>query len=223
MIKPFFVILLTDPTNDGLVDTLAEIPIDVVTTRTYRFGAEVTSFPVEGGEEIGDHVRLEPNELDVEGMVSNAPLDAAGESTSPLGLRGDANAERRPGMPVRIQSAYDLLTSAYRNRQPLTIVTEYQIFDDMIITSLEIPRARDTGIALNFSLSLKHISVVYTESATLPPMDVARLKRKPRGKKTETTRQQKLRYQLQVKVEKGTMTKADADAAMAAAAAGKKP
>ena len=66
----------------------------------------------------------------------------------------------------------------WQKRLPLTVVTEYLVYDDMVLESFEVPKSRDQGGGLWFSASLVKIVTVRTLTATLPPEVVARLKRK---------------------------------------------
>jgi hypothetical protein len=169
---PLISLLVTEPLYDGTEDVVTEIPLDARVSSTYRFSSEITEFPVESGATITDHVHLRPDEITLEGVVSDTPVN---ELPTYLGLRGDG--EGQTSGP-RTQSAFDALFVCWRDRLPLTVVTRYMIFDDMLIESFEVPRRPDDGEALWFSCNLKKIVTVETLTAALPPEVVARLKRR---------------------------------------------
>jgi len=169
---PLISLLVTEPLYDGTQDTITEIPLDARVGSTYRFSAEITQYPVESGATITDHVHLRPDEIQLEGMVSDTPVN---ELPTYLALRGDRQSQ---SAGLRSQSAFDALFTVWRDRLPLTVVTEYMVFDDMMIESLEIPRAPDRGEAIWFQLTLRKVVTVETLTATLPPEVVARLKRR---------------------------------------------
>lgn len=194
MSTPLISLLVTEPLFDGTQDTITEIPLDARVSSTYRFASEITEYPVESGATVTDHVHQRPTEITIEGMVSDSPVN---ELPTYLGLRGDN--ETRPAA-LRSQSAFDTLFLVQKNAIPLTVVTEYMTFDDMIIESLEIPKSPDRGEAIWFSLTLKKITTVDTLTAALPPEVVARIKR--RRKKT------KAKAKGNVKVEKYSSQKA---------------
>lgn len=177
---PLISLLVTEPIYDGTQDVVAEIPLDARVGSTYRFSSTVTQYPVESGSTVTDHVHHNPDEISLEGMVSDTPIN---ELPTTLGLRGDLQYQQAG---TRRQSAFDALFTVWRDKIPLTVVTEYMIYDDMIVESLEIPKSPDRGEAIWFSLTLRKINTVETLTATLPPEVVARLKR--RRKKTTAQR-----------------------------------
>lgn len=180
MTVPLISLLVTEPLYDGTQDVITEIPLDARVGSTYRFQSEVTEFPIESGATITDHVHLRPDEIQVEGIVSDTPVN---ELPTYLGLRGDEEVQTAG---LRSQTAFDALFICWRDRIPLTVVTEYLIYDDMIVESFEIPKGPDRGEAIWFSMTLRKIVTVETLTAALPPEVVARLKR--RRKKTQAKR-----------------------------------
>jgi hypothetical protein len=169
---PLISLLVAEPLYDGTQDVITEIPLDARVGSTYRFSSEITQYPVESGATITDHVHLRPDEISLEGMVSDTPVN---ELPTYLGLRGDRET-RVSGS--RSQGAFDALFVAWRDRLPLTVIAEYMIFDDMIVESFEIPKAPDRGEAIWFSMRLRKVVTVETLTAALPPEVVARLKRR---------------------------------------------
>lgn len=169
---PLISLLVTEPIYDGTQDVITEIPLDARVESTYRFSAEITQFPVESGATITDHAHLRPDEITLQGMVSDTPVN---ELPTYLALRGDKE-YRAAGL--RSQNAFDALFVVWRDRLPLTVVTEYMVFDDMLIESFEVPRRPDQGEAIWFSATLRKVVTVETLTAALPPEVVARLKRR---------------------------------------------
>jgi hypothetical protein len=180
---PLIALLVTEPIYDGTQDVVTEIPLDARVGGSYRFEAEITQFPVESGAQITDHVHLRPDVITLEGMVSDTPVTSI---PTYLGLRGDQEAGTASS---RSQNAYDALHQVWRERLPVTVVTEYMVFDDMIIESFEVPKGQDRGEALWFTAALKKVNTVETLVAQLPADVVARLKR--RRKKTAANRKAK--------------------------------
>lgn len=54
---------------------IADIWIDVSVREVHEIQAEVTRHPVEEGTDISDHVRLMPRTLQIEGIVTNHPIE----------------------------------------------------------------------------------------------------------------------------------------------------
>lgn len=171
---PLISLLVTEPLDDGTQDVISEIPLDARVGSTYRFSSTITQFPVESGATITDHVHRQPDEISLEGLVSDTPVN---QVPTFLALRGDR--EQAPAGTAK-QTAFDALFKVWSDRIPLTVVTEYLIFDDMIIESFEIPKSPDRGEAIWFTATLRKIATVQTLTAALPPEVVARLKRRRR-------------------------------------------
>lgn len=208
MKEPFTSLLVTEPI-EGVADIVTQIPLDVRQAETHSFSATVTEHPVEEGSLVTDHVHLQPDAISLEGFVSNTPV--ASIPASVAYLKGDTAS--RQGYS-RSADAYDVLMMVYRARTPLTVVTRYQIFEDMIIEGLEIPQSRDRGTGLWFSMKLKKITIVETLTAALPPDVVAALKR--RRKKTlaklkAKTLEAKYGKQKAKWIEQGNLSKEMAD------------
>jgi hypothetical protein len=57
---------------------IASIWIDVSIREQHNSSAEVTRHPVEEGADVSDHVRLQADQLQIEGLVSNQPIELPG-------------------------------------------------------------------------------------------------------------------------------------------------
>ena len=55
---------------------IGDIAIDCTVTETHTSTATVTEHPVESGSNITDHIRPEPVQLSVNGIITNTPIGA---------------------------------------------------------------------------------------------------------------------------------------------------
>jgi hypothetical protein len=69
---------------------IASIWIDVSLREQHNLAAEVTRHPVEDGVDITDHVREQPEQLQIEGLVTNQPIELPRSHMS--GVTADAKA-----------------------------------------------------------------------------------------------------------------------------------
>ena len=198
--KPFFSILVTDDAGE----TITEVPIDVIGTRNYKYGATVTDFPIEAGSTGTDHRKKNPDEISLEGMVSGSPLDSA-SLTQNLGLRGDGGnqAQGQGFTPIMIQTAHDMLLDLHEKGTLVEIQTEYRLHKNMSLTELSIARSKTTGLALDFTATFKQEKIVTTAASALPASVVKSLKQK--STKPLTKAQQKRYVQLSTKNEGGKL------------------
>lgn len=125
--------------------------IDVVLSEDHTFESDVTEYPVESGSNITDNVRPRPIVVTMECLVSNTPIGFLA-SRHPNGEQGGG------GEPA--DDCYELLQKIRDKREPVIIRTSLRTFDNMVLKSLSIPRAKDRGDALKFTASFQQIQVV---------------------------------------------------------------
>lgn len=125
--------------------SIGGVRIDVLTSETHDFKSRVPQFPVETGVNVSDHVIQEPIAISLSCVVSDTPL-------------------LLPSLP-RIKTTYELLRLLWRLREPLTVITALNVYDNMMIENISMPRDRTTGQALNFDVQLSEI--VYARSNTI--------------------------------------------------------
>lgn len=135
------------------------IELDAVLQEEHEWNAEVTSNPVEEGSPVTDHVIEQSDKLRVSGFVSNTPVTLSG-SISQF-LTGGSSAPKT-------QDVFDLLHELLKLKQPMTVYTKYRIYDDMVMTSVNIPRSASNGEALEFTVEFVHIRKVETQLVDVP-------------------------------------------------------
>lgn len=158
--------------------TIDGFPIDVTISEEHTYESEATSYPVETGTDITDHIRPRPIVVTLEGIVSDTPLTKAAVARV---ANGDFVAGLLPLDDASDTTAFGEATSgllpsddallrliAIRDaRQPVSIETSLQIFDNMAMIGLSIPRASDNGDALRFSATFQQIRFVTNERTTI--------------------------------------------------------
>lgn len=129
---------------------------DATMSESHTYSANVTSHPVENGTDITDHVQILPFELTLSGIVTNTPIQ-------PQEFDFDqAN---------RVQNLYDELTLLFEERSFLTVVTGLQRYENMILTSIDVPRQGPGRQSIIPSLSFIQINTVdtaFVSTASIP-------------------------------------------------------
>lgn len=125
----------------GIVDFEADLTLE----ESHERIAEVTEHPIESGAVVSDHVILAPERLRLEGFVTDAPPGT-----------GDAG---------RTQGAFETLEQAWRERQPMTVVTGRKTYQNMIIVRLDMPKTRPTS--MRFQIELQAVTIVNAQDAVL--------------------------------------------------------
>lgn len=140
-------------------NALGNIEIDAVLDEAHDWQADATMNPVEDGSPVTDHIIEQPDKLKIRGFVSETPL-VASES-----VRG---AISTPWGESLTQPVFDLLRDLIKAREAVTVYTKYHIYDDMILTNLNIPRSAATGEAIEFTAEFVHIRKVATQTVDVP-------------------------------------------------------
>lgn len=123
---------------------------DAVTRRTDAKTSRVSNHPVENGFIISDHVLVENTKLSVEGIISNA---------------NNSLLNRAVGIISDQESARQFLNEVFNARKVVTLVTPEEIYDNLIITSLQFTKDKPTRQEINFSLRLEEIRTVVSKTA----------------------------------------------------------
>ncbi len=149
--------------------------IDCSVSESHTFEAEVTEFPVEQGSPVSDNVRSKPITVTITGIVSDTPIGKIADlrnsehgdqaftpttDTATAKARGD----QQSAPSIDALAALILIRD---NRQPITISTSLQIFENMVLTSLEIPRDATTGAALRFVATFQQVTLVTNQRTTV--------------------------------------------------------
>lgn len=123
--------------------------IDAEITSDHVFENDVTDHPVEVGADITDNSRARPVLLTLEGVVSDTPLGAA--------------AVERTGVTLPSADALARLTGIRNAREPISIATSLQRYDNMLMQRLSITKNADTGRALRFVAEFKQVILATNE------------------------------------------------------------
>lgn len=138
---------------------LGVLELDAALSETHTLEAEATKNPVEEGFAVTDHLQLQPRTYQVQGVVSNTPIVLAESATERYEM----------GQPGRGFSAYEELKRMRARRELVTLVTELEKYDNMLMTSLIVPRGNQ-GEVLEFQASFRELVIVRTQTVTLPKL-----------------------------------------------------
>lgn len=142
--------------------SIGGIVVDAFIQENYEFRNEVTEIPVEEGVTVTDNVVGAPDEISVTGFFSKYSSEENG-AVDELELK-----KRGMGNPMqRAKQYYNDLVNLKKKREPVTLVTGLDTFDDMIITSLSIPREVNIGSNLQFTMTLKKLPIVSSKTTAV--------------------------------------------------------
>lgn len=159
---------------------IGNLSLDATLSESHDYENEVSQFPVESGEDITDNIRITPDRITIEGLISNTPITAGATDIEDIIERNGnittAKRVSRDGTPVRVESAQDILlrisgrkiNGADETPELVTVVTGLRSYTGMAMESLVIKRNGSTGQALPFTAQLLKVQIVQTETIKLP-------------------------------------------------------
>lgn len=161
-------ILVGRSSNLAGAGNLVLLTLDADLSQEHEYKNRITSFPVENGLDITDHVRQEPDEIKIEGIVSDSP-----DPSNVVNFNGNSDAI----------TAYDALCtiagrgivsgeSSYPDEYIAPtmvdiIGTKNRIFTDMICENLTFPFTVQTGDAIHFTATFKKVRIASTSLAVI--------------------------------------------------------
>ena len=123
------------------LSTFTVLSLDVTTTEEHNHAVEWTSFPVENDIAVSDHGHLQPDEVSIEGVITDTPLLGVPEQD-------------------RSKVLWDKLVELKDLRKPMTLVTGLKVYSSMVIAELATARDASSGKAVMPRLKLQQIKIV---------------------------------------------------------------
>ena len=146
------------PSSTRRQGRIGAIALDATISETHSATSQVTTQPVEEGANISDHIINDPLEVEITGFITNSPV-----LTSSTNFRDAA------------QAAFDELFFIREQKQLVVVVTYYKVYDNMAITSINIPRTLRVGQAINFTIRMRSVNKVGRSALDLLAGDLTSL------------------------------------------------
>lgn len=144
------------------------VVFDAVVNEAHSGEVQVTDNPVERGVDVTDNIRPKPEQIILDVIVSNSPLDEA--------LDGS------PDNPKRASEAFRVLRELRDGGVLVSVVTGLRSYDSMVIQKIDVSRNAKTGQVLSAKIALRQILIA--DIATVPaPIKPSGQKKKSDGKK----------------------------------------
>jgi hypothetical protein len=125
----------------------------------------VTASPIETGESVTDHMFNEPLELTMDCIISDDdPTRFLQNAISPvLSLINQESIQEQVSART---AAYETLRDLWKNKGVIDVVTGFETFSNMAITSISIPRENEDGRSLKFTVNMIQITILPSEYAS---------------------------------------------------------
>lgn len=161
--------------------------VDATLSDSYDLTSEVTDSPVEDGIDVSDHARLKPITYQIEGEISETPLNLSASLQGLVTTAGATVGRELGGFgrtiggaaggffgarlfqdssnPAKV--ARDKLEELITKKTIFTIITKNKKLQDMILTSIKFPRAQGDARKLKFSATAKQIRIVKSQNVLI--------------------------------------------------------
>lgn len=158
---------------------VGSVELDLILDEEHSKSAQVTENPLQDGRAISDGIFLELQEGSLTGLVTNHSVKLAEERAKQLDLQDSetlmAEAENYQ-LENRAKQAWIDLKAVMDAKQPVTIVTSLEVYDNVAITNISTERNGDSGDALEIKVSFSQILTVslmeHEVTAQVQPKDM---------------------------------------------------
>lgn len=158
---------------------VGSVKLDLILDEDHSKSAQVTENPLQDGRAISDGIFLELQEGSLTGLVTNHSVKIAEERAKQLELQDSetlmAEAENYQ-LENRAKQAWLDLKAVMDAKQPVTIVTSLEVYDNVAITNISTERNGDSGDALEIKVSFRQILTVslmeHEVTAQVQPKDM---------------------------------------------------
>lgn len=158
---------------------VGSVELDLILDEDHSKSAQVTENPLQDGRAISDGIFLELQEGSLTGLVTNHSVKIAEERAKQLDLQDSetlmAEAENYQ-LENRARQAWIDLKAVMDAKQPVTIVTSLEVYDNVAITNISTERNGDSGDALEIKVSFRQILTVslmeHEVTAQVQPKDM---------------------------------------------------
>ena len=158
---------------------VGSVELDLILDDEHSKSAQVTENPLQDGRAISDGIFLELQEGSLTGLVTNHSVKLAEERAKQLDLQDSETlmAEAKNyQLENRAKQAWIDLKAVMDAKQPVTIVTSLEVYDNVAITNISTERNGDSGDALEIKVSFRQILTVslleHEVTAQVQPKDM---------------------------------------------------
>jgi len=144
----------------------AGLNIDVTSKEMHSKTNTITTHSIEKGSDITDNIKVNPDELTLECVISDDRFQLA-TMLSGISKSLRPNIINTAAMGDFLQpfskTVYDYLTELRNEKKLLIVDTSYELYEDMVIESFTTPK--DSNEAIFFTLKLVKIKFAYSSTS----------------------------------------------------------
>lgn len=129
------------------------LEFDALIGEDKTLSADVPSYSVESGYEVSDNIRIKPKEITLTLYVTNTPVTWR---------------QRHGTYPGRVTEVVYELERIFWSRELVTVTTATDIYSNMAITQLKVPKDTTNYSSREIQVSLKEVNTVSSALTSIP-------------------------------------------------------
>lgn len=161
---------MSNESSASYIQEYSALSFDSVPQIGVKRKADVSSYAIESGSEVSDHIQIKNDTITVSGWITESPLELRGDIISSAG-RG-----------TRVKQAIDWLNTTFETRQTISLVTRDAVLENVVLTGISYDYD-DALDAMKFDLSFERIRLVSSKE-----VDVIATKTKSTTNKGKTVK-----------------------------------
>ena len=130
----------------GFLDKGSVLCFDAIPELTTDLTAKVSSYPVEDGADISDHIQNQNDKYTITAYITNTPLMNYKNNAVLYGSEGK-----------RVGLAIEVLRGIKENRVPITLVNEFEVLKDCVVTDVSWTQTPQESEAIGFRITFEKI------------------------------------------------------------------
>lgn len=145
---------------------ISTLQVDVTLSESHDLPSTVTEKPVEDGSQINDNVILGNEKISISGVLTDDRL-------------GTSQAEK-----------WNALKEIRRSREPFTVTTSLDVYENMIFTNINASRDVSSTGAVFFTADLTRVRIIASETAQVPLRAIQESRKAKQAAKQDKGKQQ---------------------------------
>ncbi|HBR2829095.1 phage baseplate protein [Klebsiella pneumoniae] len=162
---------MSNESSASYIQEYSALSFDSVPQIGVKRKADVSSYAIESGSEVSDHIQIKNDTITLAGWITESPLELRGDIISSAGANG-----------TRVKQAIDWLNTTFETRQTISLVTRDAVLENVVLTGISYDYD-DALDAMKFDLNFERIRLVSSKE-----VDVIATKTKSTTNKGKTVK-----------------------------------
>ena len=162
---------MSNDSSASYIQEYSALSFDSVPQIGVKRRADVSSYAIESGSEVSDHIQIKNDSINISGWITESPIELRGDIISSSGANG-----------TRVKQAIDWLNATFEARRTISLVTRDSVLENVVLTGVSY-NYDDALDAMQFDLSFERVRLVSSKT-----VDVIATKTKSTTNKGKTVK-----------------------------------